>query len=148
MTSFIAGCGSGRSASLIPAVPAALSVTVIAFMELSPKSLSLWRSQDRTAAQRDQRRGVRSLSPFVRNGGILGFAQGAEAVSVTDQPLVRYSRADLDELMTALDVEFPRLSECLVSPGWRLELGGPQIPAIHYCLSGSGRLIVEGGASI
>jgi hypothetical protein len=32
MTSFIAACGSGRSASLIPAVPAAWSVTTIAFI--------------------------------------------------------------------------------------------------------------------
>src|SRR5438477_777593 len=32
MTSFIAACGSGRSTSVIPAVPAAWSVTTIAFM--------------------------------------------------------------------------------------------------------------------
>jgi hypothetical protein len=32
MTSFIAADGSGRSASFIPALPAALSVTTIAFM--------------------------------------------------------------------------------------------------------------------
>src|SRR5262245_1209143 len=32
MTSFIAACGSGRSTSFIPAVPAAWSVTMIAFM--------------------------------------------------------------------------------------------------------------------
>src|SRR4051794_24245457 len=31
MTSFIAACGSGRSTSFIPAVPAAWSVTTIAF---------------------------------------------------------------------------------------------------------------------
>src|SRR2546423_13062110 len=38
MTSFIAAGGSGRSTSFIPAVPAAWSVTTIAFMELSPRS--------------------------------------------------------------------------------------------------------------
>jgi hypothetical protein len=32
MTSFIAACGSGRSTSFIPAVPAAWPVTTIAFM--------------------------------------------------------------------------------------------------------------------
>jgi hypothetical protein len=32
MTSFIAACGSGRFTSFIPAVPAAWSVTTIAFM--------------------------------------------------------------------------------------------------------------------
>jgi hypothetical protein len=34
MTSLIAACGSGRSASVIPAVPAAWSVTMIVFMEI------------------------------------------------------------------------------------------------------------------
>lgn len=70
---------------------------------------------------------------------------GLEGLKVmTANLLIRYSRNDLDNLVTALDVEFPRLSECLVSPGWRLELGGPPMPAIHYCLSGSGCLIIEG----
>jgi hypothetical protein len=32
MTSLIPACGSGRSTSFIPAVPAALSVTMIAFI--------------------------------------------------------------------------------------------------------------------
>ncbi|GFE86453.1 hypothetical protein GCM10011488_14070 [Steroidobacter agaridevorans] len=36
-TSFIAGSGSGRSTNFIPAVPAAWSVTTIAFMEWSPR---------------------------------------------------------------------------------------------------------------
>jgi hypothetical protein len=34
MTSFIAACGSGRSSSFIPAVPAARSITTIAFMTI------------------------------------------------------------------------------------------------------------------
>src|SRR5262252_872438 len=38
MTSFIAAGGSGRSTSFIPAVPAAWSVTTIAFMIISPRS--------------------------------------------------------------------------------------------------------------
>src|SRR6188508_2244880 len=37
MTSFIAAGGSGRSISVIPAVPAASSVTTIAFMGSSPR---------------------------------------------------------------------------------------------------------------
>src|SRR5262245_36441288 len=37
MTSFIAAGGSGRSTSFIPAVPAAWSVTTIAFMIISPQ---------------------------------------------------------------------------------------------------------------
>src|SRR6266516_3769753 len=38
MTSFIAGSGSGRSTSVIPAVPAASSVTTIAFIRHLPVS--------------------------------------------------------------------------------------------------------------
>jgi hypothetical protein len=41
MTSFIAACGAGRSASVIPAVPAAWSVTTIAFMGIVPRSSSV-----------------------------------------------------------------------------------------------------------
>ncbi|HET8536725.1 MAG TPA: hypothetical protein VFL73_06040, partial [Solirubrobacteraceae bacterium] len=41
MTSFIAAGGSGRSTSAIPAVPAALSVTTIAFMEIVSSLLCL-----------------------------------------------------------------------------------------------------------
>src|SRR6266516_5891090 len=40
MTSFIAAFGSGRSASVIPAVPAASSVTTIAFIRHLPVSSS------------------------------------------------------------------------------------------------------------
>src|SRR3954451_1919203 len=43
MTSFIAAGGSGRSASVIPAVPAASSVTTIAFI----RDLPVWRSHYR-----------------------------------------------------------------------------------------------------
>jgi hypothetical protein len=42
MTSFIAAGGSGRSTSLIPAVPAACSVTTIAFMGIVLDHSSLW----------------------------------------------------------------------------------------------------------
>src|SRR5690349_14801421 len=42
MTSFIAAGGSGRSASVIPAVPAALSVTTIAFIRPLPVWSSIW----------------------------------------------------------------------------------------------------------
>src|SRR4029453_7309644 len=40
MTSFIAACGSGRSTSFIPAVPAAWSVATIAFIVRLPVSSS------------------------------------------------------------------------------------------------------------
>src|SRR5262249_2619341 len=43
MTSFIAACGSGRSTSFIPAVPAACSVTTIAFMGMISSVVCLLR---------------------------------------------------------------------------------------------------------
>lgn len=46
--------------------------------------------------------------------------------------------------MTTLEVQFVKLSECLVGKGWRLELGGTDAPGIHYNLSGVGALVVAG----
>jgi hypothetical protein len=61
---------------------------------------------------------------------------------VPGQPILRISRADLDNLMTTLDVSFVKLAECLVSPGWRLVLSHTDAPGIHYSLSGTGRMII------
>ncbi len=46
--------------------------------------------------------------------------------------------------MTTLEVQFVKLSECLVSKGWRLELAGAEAPGIHYNLSGNGTLVAAG----
>jgi AraC family transcriptional activator of mtrCDE len=59
-------------------------------------------------------------------------------------PLIRTSESDLDRLMSALEVDFIRLSECLVSRGWRLNLGGPDAPGLHYTVAGTGRLTIPG----
>ena len=59
-------------------------------------------------------------------------------------PLVPVAPADLDRLLDTLTVEFVRLSECLVGEGFRLELGGIDAPGLHYNISGTGRMIVEG----
>jgi AraC-like DNA-binding protein len=59
-------------------------------------------------------------------------------------PLLRISRSDLDGLISALEIEFVRLTECLVSPGWRLTLDGIDAPGIHYTLSGMGQMTVGG----
>jgi AraC-like DNA-binding protein len=50
--------------------------------------------------------------------------------------------ADLDTLMAGLEVEFVKLVECLVSPGWRLSMPAGAVPALHYTLSGMGRMVV------
>lgn len=44
--------------------------------------------------------------------------------------------------MTALEVNFVKLAECLVSPGWRLKIAATDAPAIHYNLKGMGRMTV------
>lgn len=50
----------------------------------------------------------------------------------------RIASADLNQLMSALDINVVGLSECLVSPGFRLDLGGNASPGMHYILKGSG----------
>jgi len=56
--------------------------------------------------------------------------------------LARISRGDLDSLIAALEVSFVKLSECLVSQGWRLTLPAVDAPAIHYNIAGMGRMII------
>jgi AraC-type DNA-binding domain-containing proteins len=67
---------------------------------------------------------------------------------VKDQLTPRISPSDLDQLMTALEVSFIKLSECVVSPGWRLRLGATNAPGIHYNLSGRGKLIVADQSAV
>src|SRR6202000_622020 len=64
--------------------------------------------------------------------------------TAAEMPLVRISQATLNVLMTALEVRVVQLSECLVSPGWRLELQAPRAPGIHYSLRGAGRVVFAG----
>jgi AraC-like DNA-binding protein len=70
------------------------------------------------------------------------------AINLSDLPVVRISAADLDTMMSILEVQFVALSECLVSEGYVLELGGASAPGIHYNLSGSGRIYVGGEEAI
>src|SRR3954453_423905 len=65
---------------------------------------------------------------------------------VSDRPNLAFALFDLDVLMTTLDVDVIGLIECLVSPGWRLSFGSADAPAIHYNLSGTGRMKVGGFA--
>jgi AraC-like DNA-binding protein len=55
---------------------------------------------------------------------------------------------DLDGLLKTLDVEFVRLTECVVSAGWSLKLEANEAPGIHYSLLGEGRLAVGGAPPI
>lgn len=59
--------------------------------------------------------------------------------------LSRISPPDLNNLMSILDVQVTALSECLVSPGYKLEVGENPSVGIHYIMNGYGRMIVERG---
>jgi len=68
--------------------------------------------------------------------------------STPEQPLARPTAAELNRLLATLEVKVVRLTECLVSQGWRLEVSGPDAPGIHYNLKGEGWLVFEGQAPI
>jgi len=53
-------------------------------------------------------------------------------------------KADLDGLVTSMEVEVAALTECFVNPGWRLSFPAAKLPAIHYTLSGYGRMRADG----
>ncbi len=57
-----------------------------------------------------------------------------------DHPTSRIS--DWDSLMTTLDVNFVRLAECYVSPGWKLAFPPVELTGLHYNISGYGQMIV------
>jgi AraC family transcriptional activator of mtrCDE len=67
---------------------------------------------------------------------------------VSDQPLVRISPSDLDCLLGALDVRFVALTECVVSSGYALHLGGVDAPGLHYNLIGHGTMYIQGETPI
>jgi AraC family transcriptional regulator, activator of mtrCDE len=48
----------------------------------------------------------------------------------------------LETLLQHFEVEFVKLAECLVSPGWRLEMAPTDAPGIHYVLSGAGAMAI------
>jgi len=58
--------------------------------------------------------------------------------SSLDQPLVRPSAEVLNRLLSTLEVKVVWLSECLVTPGWRMELPAHAALGIHYTLMGEG----------
>jgi AraC family transcriptional activator of mtrCDE len=75
-------------------------------------------------------------------------AKKVRPAHAVDQPLSRVSPRDLDTLLSTLDVRFVALSECLVSAGFRLEMGGIDAPGIHYNIAGMGRIFIGGGPAI
>ena len=77
------------------------------------------------------------------NGKIATSLRKAEDEEIVDsKPLARIAPSELDNLMSTLEVEFVKLSECVVSPGWRLTMAATNAPGIHYDLIGMGRMII------
>ena len=65
---------------------------------------------------------------------------------VLDRPLVH--DAAVDSLLTTLEIEAIALTECAVSPGWRLSFAPIEVPGLHYALRGQGQLVVGEKAPI
>ena len=61
---------------------------------------------------------------------------------------VKLSTTDLNSLMKALDIDVIALTEILVPPGHRVEFGTIDVPGIHYNLSGTGRISINGEPAI
>lgn len=74
-----------------------------------------------------------------------GPALGEQSVSLPAGSTVKLSATDLDNLMQALDIDVIGLTELLVPHDHRVELGKIDAPAIHYNLSGVGRMSINGG---
>ena len=58
------------------------------------------------------------------------------------QPILRISRADLENLMSSLAVRSVKLAECAVSERWRLSFLAAEVPTIHYGVAGIGRMMI------
>jgi len=50
--------------------------------------------------------------------------------------------------LSTLDVNVIALSECLVSRGYILEMGGHDVPGLHYNIKGTGRMYIRNGPPI
>src|SRR5437868_10439148 len=94
MTSFIAAGGSGRSTSVIPAVPAASSVTTIAFMGIVSSLICLFGGSRTNADDR------LPADPLGRVEGCNGIVEGRDVADVRPQPSVPHPLNDLTQLGT------------------------------------------------
>jgi AraC family transcriptional activator of mtrCDE len=67
---------------------------------------------------------------------------------VAASPRIGLSSADLDRLLTELDVAIVGLAEFTLSRNWALSFSNIENTAIHYNVSGTGRLCVGGASAI
>ena len=62
---------------------------------------------------------------------------------MSGRPTSRIPKNALERLLSTLEVNFVKLSECLISPGWRLSFQPEELPAVHYTIQGTGRFGIE-----
>ncbi|WP_395678188.1 helix-turn-helix transcriptional regulator [Inquilinus sp.] len=74
--------------------------------------------------------------------------QGERADSMIAGSAPKLSAAELDTLMRALEIDVIALTEMLIPPGHRAEMGTIDAPAIHYTVSGRGRISIGDGPSM
>src|SRR5882762_4981265 len=86
---------------------------------------------------------MRNTSKAIPRQALVGQNVSPPATST-----VKLSTTDLNNLMQALDIDVIALTELLVPHGHRAERGMIDAPAIHYNLSGVGRISINGGAKI
>lgn len=77
-----------------------------------------------------------------------GGGQRERAGAMSAVPAPQLATADLDNLMQALEIDVVALTEMLIPSGYRAEMGTIDAPAIHYTVSGRGRISIGDGPSM
>jgi AraC family transcriptional activator of mtrCDE len=77
-----------------------------------------------------------------------GSGQGEQTDSMIAVSATKLSTTDLNNLMQALEIDVIALTEILIPSGHRAEMGTIDAPAIHYTISGRGRISIGDGPSI
>ncbi|MGK9171001.1 helix-turn-helix transcriptional regulator [Inquilinus limosus] len=74
-----------------------------------------------------------------------GGGQGERPDSMIAASASKLSTSDLNSLMRALEIDVIALTEMLIPSGHRAEMGTIDAPAIHYTVSGRGRISIGNG---
>ena len=74
--------------------------------------------------------------------------QGERTDSMIAASATKLATADLNNLMQALEIDVIALTEMLIPSGYRAEMGTIDAPAIHYTISGRGRISIGNGPSM
>jgi AraC family transcriptional activator of mtrCDE len=77
-----------------------------------------------------------------------GSGQEERTDSMIAASASKLATADLNNLMRALEIDVVALTEMLIPSGYRAEMGTMDAPAIHYTISGKGRISIGNGPSM